>query len=221
MRIRVKFTREDRVKFLGHLDIMRSFQRCFNRAHIKMIYSEGFNPHQKMNFAQPLGVGVLSRGDYLDAEVEEGQDPLDIMNRMNEKIGEGFKVTECRILEEKAEKCMAALGFADYEIRVNEGRVPDISHFLEAEKAVTLKKSKSGEKEVDIKPLVAELSRGDDENMIKMRLHAGSEDNLNPVLLMQVLYGMEGLPFERYMISVIRTEMYTKDMVPLSRYQTL
>ena len=66
MRIRIKFTKQGVIKFIGHLDLMRFFQKAVRRAGIDIAYSGGFNPHQLMSFASPLGVGLTSNGEYLD-----------------------------------------------------------------------------------------------------------------------------------------------------------
>ena len=57
------------MKFIGHLDMMRYFQKAIRRANIPIAYSGGFSPHQIMSFAAPLGVGITSDGEYLDIEV--------------------------------------------------------------------------------------------------------------------------------------------------------
>lgn len=69
MRIRIKFKKYGAMKFIGHLDMMRYFQKAMRRAEIDICYSEGFSPHQIMSFAAPLGVGITSDGEYLDIEV--------------------------------------------------------------------------------------------------------------------------------------------------------
>ena len=70
MNIRIKFQKYGVMKFIGHLDIMRYFQKSMRRADINIAYSEGFSPHQIMSFAAPLGVGITSDGEYLDIEVK-------------------------------------------------------------------------------------------------------------------------------------------------------
>ena len=69
MKIRIKFRKYGALKFVGHLDMMRYFQKALKRAGIDMKYSEGFNPHMIMSFAAPLGVGVTSTGEYFDMEL--------------------------------------------------------------------------------------------------------------------------------------------------------
>ena len=68
MKIRIKFRKWGVMKFIGHLDMMRYFQKVMRRADVDIRYSEGFSPHQIMSFAAPLGVGITSDGEYLDID---------------------------------------------------------------------------------------------------------------------------------------------------------
>ena len=60
MKLRIKFNKFGAVKFIGHLDVMRFFQKALRRADIDVAYSGGFSPHQIMSFASPLGVGLMA-----------------------------------------------------------------------------------------------------------------------------------------------------------------
>ena len=79
MKIRIKFTKTGHLRFIGHLDVMRYFQKLMRRANVDIRYSEGFSPHQIMSFAQPLGVGDTSEGEYVDIEVFSSVFSEDIM----------------------------------------------------------------------------------------------------------------------------------------------
>ena len=69
MKIRLRFSKQGQMKFIGHLDMVRYFQKVMRRSEVDVAYSEGFSPHQKMSFASPLSVGVLSRGEYFDLKL--------------------------------------------------------------------------------------------------------------------------------------------------------
>ena len=79
MKIRIKFRKQGAVKFVGHLDIMRYFQKVMRRADVDIRYSEGFSPHQIMSFAAPLGVGLTSNGEYVDIEVNSTNPPQEMV----------------------------------------------------------------------------------------------------------------------------------------------
>ena len=92
MRIRIKFRKYGVMKFIGHLDMMRYFQKCIRRAGIDIAYSEGFSPHQIMSFAAPLGVGATSDGEYLDIEVLSTKSSGQSLQALNETMAEGVEV---------------------------------------------------------------------------------------------------------------------------------
>ena len=92
MKIRIKFSKQGHMKFIGHLDTMRYFQKVMRRANVDICYSEGFSPHQKMSFAAPLGVGIVSNGEYFDIEVNSTDSSNEMIKRINEANVEGIEV---------------------------------------------------------------------------------------------------------------------------------
>ena len=71
MKARIKFRKNGVMKFIGHLDIMRYFQKAIRRAQIPIAFTGGYSPHMIMSFANPLGVGLTSDGEYFDIELTE------------------------------------------------------------------------------------------------------------------------------------------------------
>ena len=71
MKVRIKFTKEGPMKFVGHLDTMRYFQKAIRRAELPIAFSGGYSPHMIMSFANPLGIGITSEGEYFDIELKE------------------------------------------------------------------------------------------------------------------------------------------------------
>ena len=219
MRIRIKFTKNESVKYLGHLDIMRTFQRSFNRAGIQMEYSEGFNPHQKMHLARPLGVGVLSRGEYLDAQIKDGQDSAVIRTKLDQVTGEGFTVLAVRRLAEDAAKAMASVRYASYDILTEEDYGLDLAAYEAQISILISKKTKTGIREVDVKDLLMNLQK--DGSLLHVQMKAGSENNLKPELLMEDILRFHRLAFKEDMLQITRTELYAEGTVPLIEYQTI
>ncbi len=121
MNVRVRFAKYGAVKFVGHLDVLRYFQKAVRRAGLKIAYSQGFHPHQIMSFASPLGVGITSAGEYMDMELMAEYTPQEIVERLNSAMVEGFTVLSCRILPEpengrKRETAMSLVTAADYAV---------------------------------------------------------------------------------------------------------
>lgn len=91
MKIRIKFSKYGTMKYIGHLDMMRFFQKAIRRAGIDVKYSEGFSPHQIMSFAAPLGVGMESRGEYMDIEVLSMTTAQEMKEALNRVMVEGWR----------------------------------------------------------------------------------------------------------------------------------
>ena len=94
MKVRIKFSKQGPVKFIGHLDVMRYFQKAMRRAGIDIKYSEGFSPHQIMSFAAPLGLGLTSNGEYMDIEVNSMNSCETMVKQLNAVMVEGIEVLE-------------------------------------------------------------------------------------------------------------------------------
>ena len=86
MKIRVKFKKHGPVRFIGHLDVMRFFQKAIRRAELDIAYTSGYSPHQIMSFAAPLGVGLESNGEYMDIELNTVTSSEDMIERWNNNV---------------------------------------------------------------------------------------------------------------------------------------
>ena len=116
MNIRIKFQKYGVMKFIGHLDMMRYFQKAIRRAGIDIAYSEGYSPHQIMSFAAPLGVGVTSDGEYFDIEVKSSKSSQDAIEALNQTMVEGIRVLEYKRLPDTAKTAMSLVSAASYLI---------------------------------------------------------------------------------------------------------
>ena len=100
MKVRIKFTKEGPMKFVGHLDTMRYFQKAIRRAELPIAFSGGYSPHMIMSFAAPLGVGVTSTGEYFDMELTATIPTDEICQRLNSQMVDGIHVLSARQVEE-------------------------------------------------------------------------------------------------------------------------
>ncbi|MBO4291388.1 MAG: DUF2344 domain-containing protein, partial [Lachnospiraceae bacterium] len=92
MKLRVKFQKSGAIRYIGHLDVMRFFQKCIRRAEIDVCYTGGFSPHQIMSFAAPLSVGLESMGEYMDIEVNSVTSSVDMVERFNQASVQGIRM---------------------------------------------------------------------------------------------------------------------------------
>ena len=100
MKVRIKFTKTGAMKFVGHLDTMRYFQKAIRRAELPVAFSGGYSPHMIMSFAAPLGVGTTSLGEYFDMELTEKVPTAEIEDRLNAVMVEGVTISSARQVED-------------------------------------------------------------------------------------------------------------------------
>ena len=212
MKARIKFRKYGALRFIGHLDVMRYFQKLMRRADIPIAFTGGYSPHMIMSFASPLGIGLTSDGEYLDIELTAPVDSREAVERMNAECVEGIEVMSiCQIPDEKKMTGMTILAAADYLISVKSGSLPDnwknaFTDFMAREEIWVVKQTKRSEREVDIRPLVYGWEIQEDK--ICLRLAAGSTDNLKPDLVMETFCSMCGIPAGTVSFSYHRLEMY-------------
>ena len=183
MKIRIKFRKYGNMKFIGHLDVMRYFQKAIRRADVGIRYSEGFSPHQIMSFAAPLGVGITSEGEYLDIEVVPPEEGSHLTERLNAAMAEEW--------------------------------VQGLLDFYGQDEVLISKKTKKGEKQLDLKQLVYELSASmeDGSPVIFMKISTGSTENIKPELVLDAYYQHRGEERPAFAWMTCRREVYA-DLVP-------
>lgn len=213
MKVRIKFSKQGTMKFIGHLDVMRYFQKAMRRADIDIAFSEGFSPHMIMSFALPLGVGMTGSGEYMDIEVRTPISSKEALARLNAVMAEGMCVKSFRRIEEgKASNAMSLVAAADYTVCFREGACPpagwqeQIPGFLAKPAIPVCKKTKTQEKEEDIRPLIYQMeARGDS---LFLRLAAGSAANLKPELLLLAFASYLGWEMPPSALQINREELY-------------
>lgn len=240
MKIRIKFRKQGAMKFIGHLDVMRYFQKVMRRADVDIRYSEGFSPHQIMSFAAPLGVGLTSNGEYLDIDVHSSDSSEEMVRRLNNTMADGFQVLSFKRLPDDAKNAMSLVEAADYTLAFRKGYEPEnleeffqgLMDFYSQESIMIVKKTKKGEKELDIKPLVYKLqiirSSGDEiapvnfgefeRPLIFVRVSTGSANNLKPEAFLQAYCEKIGYEYTPFTFEVQREEVYGSDFRPLDSY---
>lgn len=212
MNIRMKFKKHGCMKFIGHLDIMRYFQKAIRRADIDIAYSEGFSPHMIMSFAAPLGVGLTSEGEYVDLRVNSLKSSQEAVDALNRVMVEGMEVVSFKVLPEDAKNAMASVAAADYFVKFREGYAPenwqaDFEAFLQKESMPIVKKTKRSEAEVDLKPMLYQCKVC--EEGIFMQVACGSVNNLKPELVMEAYAHHAGIELAPFALEIERREVYT------------
>ncbi|MBQ4529838.1 MAG: DUF2344 domain-containing protein [Lachnospiraceae bacterium] len=222
MKLRIKFTKSGVMVFIGHLDMMRYFQKAMRRAEIDIAYSQGFNPHQIMSFALPLGVGVYSDGEYLDIEANSITSSEDMCRRLNEVMVEGVTVESVKLLPEQAKNAMSLVAAADYIITFREGHAPEgfsmeqFLKFCSQESIVVTKQTKKNTREIDLKSYMYEVKAS--EEGIYMMIGAGSANNIKPDLIFNAYAEHSGIAMDEFALMVKRLDLYA-DLAPEEQHK--
>lgn len=178
----LKYSRDDRVKYISHLDFMRLFHRAVRRSGLPFVFSQGFNPHPIMTVAQPLSVGVTSDCEFMKVGFDGDFTEFELIEKLNNAMPPGYSVTAAKKLEGK-EIDITKINQAVYTVEIECIGDVDIEKFLSNSELKVMKKSKSGVKESDIRPYIYDLKLLDKKNNIqiyRMCLAVGSVYNLKP-----------------------------------------
>ncbi len=181
------------MKYLGHLDILRTFGRAIRRSGIPIVYSQGFNPHPSMSFALPLSVGVTSEGEFVDMDIEDDISPSELVNSLNEGLPSGLRAVSAEEVDNKS-NVMADVRWARYIVKIEGENLEDIDkkveRLIKRESIIVIKETKSGSKEADILHDIRDISvlNKDIESVeFSMELSAGSVSNLKPEFVIEGL----------------------------------
>ena len=194
MRMRVKFSKHGPIRFIGHLDLMRYFQKVNRRADLPVKYSEGFNPHQLLTFALPLSVGMQSDGEYLEIQFAQELSAEEVLGRMNAEMHEGITALTAKTLTSQEKKAMTAVFACAYEVsfreelqdKVLENR---IAQYLNQTEIPVEKKTKKGFTNFNIRPFIYQMKWLSEKKRLFLLLKAGSENHVKPSLLMSSFLG--------------------------------
>lgn len=212
IRLRVKFTKHGALRFIGHLDVMRYFQKAIRRAGIDVAYTAGYSPHQIMSFAAPLGIGLESNGEYMDIEVRSLTSCEDVRDRLNEAGAADIRVTNVRVLPGDAKNAMASVAAAAYTVRFVPGRTPDVdmaeavTRFMQRETVAITKEGKKGSREVNIRPGVYSCVWEDGE--LRLVTDASSGGNIKPAQVVEAILRDCGADLPENALRIIREETY-------------
>lgn len=190
MRMLVRFGKNARLRFISHLDLQRFYQRALNRTGLPIAFSQGFNPHPVMSFASALAMGWTSEYEVVDVKlaVPIGRGRAEAALRA--ALPEDLPVLQVKMIDDRHPAPMAQVRAADYRVSIDDpdGRAEilgQIPGFLAEETVMALRKTKSGEKSVNIRPWALEL-RTEGEALLA-RLTLTEKDTLKPDLLLRAL----------------------------------
>jgi len=202
--VRVRFTKTGRAKYISHLDLMRTMTRVLRRAGIPLWYTEGFSKHPYITFAAPLSLGYEGLCEYMDFRLEEEMPMEEIVSRLNDNMPEGISVVSAAPARLKVAKIAASR----WKIVTDASSLDAFERVLAQETIEVQKRTKKKTfKTIDIKPSVSdvELSLADGQCVCLVTLPTGSDQAINPSLLLTAGLG------EEYTADVTRLTVLTED----------
>ncbi|BCZ44711.1 radical SAM protein [Clostridium gelidum] len=229
MRYLTKFTKEENIKFISHLDVLKTIQKNIRRSGLPVEFSQGFNPHMNTSIAQPLSVGVYSSGEYMDMILTTETDEQEIVDKLNATAPSGIKYISALAIpytvgEKKVPQAMALIDAARYTIKIKYSDVSalegEMTNLMENETWNTIKKSKKGEREVDLKTLIKEFSFWikDEFLVLNVLISTGSREHLSADLLVSYIQEKTTNALLDAFVNIKREEMYfykNETLVPL------
>ncbi len=228
MKYIIEFKKTGAICYTSHLDIMKVFKRSFKKSEVPLQYSQGFNPHPKMGFAQPLSLGYEGLQEYIEFETDDvkcSKSGNEILEDLKKVMPEGLELLSVQEASWLKKTLAAETLAAEYTVRipVDESSASILKRssselwheYMQQEKIITSKKQKKKKDliQVDIKPKIRELIFFvcPDELRLEMFLDSGSESNLSPELLITTVLQFFDIKTDRSRIEVVRKKIHFKN----------
>jgi len=206
MKMIVVFEKSPRLRHIGHLDLMRAMQRALRRSGLPLKYSQGFNPHILLTFAAPLSVGMPGRREVMEVPIEGEMTGEEFLRRLSPALPPDLPCREARPVDDRHPAPMALLAAAMYEAQLEEipeGLSEAIGRFLSQTEIPAIRKTKTGMKPCDIRPMIYSLTNQD--KKLTMALALCEKATCKPDLLLQSLFEFAHAPRPRALVT--RTQL--------------
>ena len=161
-RLRIRFSRGEEIKFISHLDIVRLWQRAFNRAGIEIAYSTGFTPHPRISLAAPLPIGVTSEAELMDIVIVKGVAPQFFVSALNQQLPAGLRVDKVYPISADIPSLQSQVSQAEYKVVLETVSGPSdiqvaLDNLLKLERLQWQHQRDTGPHQYDLRALIAEM----------------------------------------------------------------
>lgn len=228
MILRLVYTKDEYMKFLGHLELMKFFERAFRRLQLPLSFTEGFNPHPKITFGGPLSVGVASHYEVMEVVLDRPINYDDFVRRFNATAPKGLAIMSYSLIG-KSKSLMSALALATYEVVIEKAQDQeafDVDAAYEASHEIILHKKNKKHRWVDkdLRPFIKSfkaLSKQSDREVYQIEVFSSSDGSAKPSEIFGILLA-DRSDFEVDAIAITRTGLYyfedeTQSYKPLAR----
>ena len=208
---RICFTKDQNLKYLSHLDLIRTIERVIRRAQLPLVYSEGFHPHPKLSFGPALAVGINSIEEYFDLQITNDFQPLELIGRLNQAAPQGLKMIAAARITQQVKTLNAIINRAAYlmilqtEVSARTAVVAWLEQLINATELNIQRSGKDGQKIVNIRPWLHNLKTELielDQIGVEVYGETGSGGNLRPEEL------LIGSPHPAKVLKLTRTGLW-------------
>ncbi|MBE5783210.1 MAG: DUF2344 domain-containing protein [Clostridiales bacterium] len=220
MKMIVVFEKAPRLRHIGHLDLMRAMQRALRRSNLPLRYSQGFNPHILLNFAAPLSVGMPGKREIMEVPIEGTMSAEMFKERLSAALPPDLPCLSVHRVDDRHPAPMAQLSAATYEAKladVPNGLEEAIQRFVAQDEIPAIRKTKTGMKPCDLRPMIYQLSLKDDK--LLMTLALCEKATCKPDLLLSSLF--EFAQMERPRMLITRLQLLGEEQGVFKPLETL
>lgn len=222
----LEFSKNGKIKYISHLDLQRLFKRAFKATGISLAYSQGYNPHPKMGFAQPLSLGYTANQEYLEFQTEVEFDSEEIKAKLQEALPGGIRIVRVEKVEDNKKSLASFVVAAVYGVRLpvlyhlrHEDVEELVQKYLKQEEIIAKKRDKKTKKYIDkdiknqIRNITVEAADDDCIELI-MEVDSGSGSNLSPEQVISSFTEFSKLYLPREEIQVERKYLIFDSCIP-------
>ncbi len=203
---------------MSHLDLMHTWERVIRRSHLPLAFSQGFNPHPKINFASALALGTTSDGEYMDMELTEELPLEQVRQALDMAMPPAFEVTAMKVVSRKVPSLMSIIERGQYQLwldfvdEVTQQQLDQAVEQFWQQDEVTVyryKKNSKEKKAMNIRSGVYQikLTADGDHGLLEILVQSGNEGNIRPE---EVAYGLmsAGMPPIQQVVRIHRQGLY-------------
>ena len=210
VKVRVKYEKRGRARFLGHIDSMDKILRMLRKTDINIAYSQGFKPSPKISFSSPIPLGTESLAEYFDVTIEESLSSTAILQILREASPPNFEIVETTLMLSKGPSLTNLVEEEIYlitipaEIKLKNPLKESIDRFINSENWPIEKKTKKGIKKLDLKLLIKSISNSEN-NAIELTIDANGGRRVKADDAIAAIVGLSDE--EKKSLGVLKTDM--------------
>jgi radical SAM-linked protein len=118
MRVRITFSKQGALRYIGHLDLHKLLERSIRRARLPLAYSQGYHPQPKLNLAAALPLGFSSRAEVMDIWLKEEVE--DVVSALQANVPPGLTILSAAQVDEREPSLQTQVIAAEYQVEITE-----------------------------------------------------------------------------------------------------